>query len=133
MNTDELLTARATTHGSFADNGRVSQTLKRALRSTASYEHLLDTMREAADMICTKLSRIVSGNPHEPDHWEDIAGYAQLVVAELRERQRFKTILDEIEHDQKQRSESVQPKPGRRATAHHKVRGGRRVTRRGTR
>jgi hypothetical protein len=26
-----------------------------------------------------KMSRILCGNPNEPDHWRDIAGYATLI------------------------------------------------------
>jgi hypothetical protein len=33
---------------------------------------------EALEMICTKIARILSGNPNDPDHWKDIAGYAEL-------------------------------------------------------
>lgn len=34
---------------------------------------------EALDMICTKLSRIVNGRPHE-DNWLDIIGYAAIAI-----------------------------------------------------
>jgi hypothetical protein len=33
--------------------------------------------REAIDMICHKLGRILSGDPSHPDHWLDIQGYAR--------------------------------------------------------
>jgi len=42
---------------------------------------LLDDMqRETLEMIATKIGRILSGNPHEVDHWKDGAGYFQLIV-----------------------------------------------------
>jgi hypothetical protein len=34
-------------------------------------------------MILMKLARVIAGNPNEPDHWRDIAGYAELVVRSL--------------------------------------------------
>jgi len=39
---------------------------------------------EALEMIATKLSRIVNGNPNKIDNWDDIAGYATLVADRLR-------------------------------------------------
>jgi hypothetical protein len=40
-------------------------------------------MRESLDMISNKIARIVNGNPSEPDHWIDIAGYATLIANRL--------------------------------------------------
>lgn len=34
---------------------------------------------EALDMIATKMSRIMAGDPTYRDNWDDIAGYARLV------------------------------------------------------
>jgi len=39
--------------------------------------------REALDMICHKIARIVNGNPDYADSWTDIAGYATLVAERL--------------------------------------------------
>lgn len=36
------------------------------------------TQMEALDLMATKQSRIVSGDPTFADHWDDIAGYARL-------------------------------------------------------
>lgn len=80
-NPEETLKARAATHGDFKDTARVAQELKRAIGfglTDGAGKDLPDAQREALDMICTKLARIVSGNPQEPDHWRDIAGYALL-------------------------------------------------------
>jgi hypothetical protein len=35
------------------------------------------------EMIAHKIARILSGDPNHRDHWEDIAGYAELVVREI--------------------------------------------------
>jgi hypothetical protein len=40
-------------------------------------------MAETLDMIAHKIGRIIAGNAAEPDHWRDIAGYAQLVANRL--------------------------------------------------
>lgn len=82
--TEQILEERKGTHGSFADNARVSQCLKQVLHNERSfYVSLSHSQQEALDMICCKISRILSGNADEPDHWQDIAGYATLVVKEL--------------------------------------------------
>ena len=78
-----ILSERHSTHGLFTDQGKLAQQLKTLLRSHSKIE--MDRYQvEAMEMICTKLSRIVCGNPHQLDSWLDIAGYAQLVVDELQ-------------------------------------------------
>lgn len=80
-----ILEERSTTHGSFADNARISQTLKSTIYSTRTYDKMSDIQREAIEMICLKMSRIVSGNPNEVDHWNDIAGYAKLAAKAIED------------------------------------------------
>jgi hypothetical protein len=76
---NETLSTRATTHGDFTDNSYVMQHLKTFLRDHPGWEKLSDPQCEALDMICHKIGRILCGDPHFPDHWHDIAGYATLV------------------------------------------------------
>ena len=76
----ELLAVRAQTHGDYSHHARYTQDLKRCLRAGAAWEGLTDTEREALEVICHKIGRIMAGNPHFRDHWQDIAGYAQLVA-----------------------------------------------------
>lgn len=73
-----ILAERKTTHGEFDENALVSQHLKDFIRSRAGYANLTAVQRESIDMICCKLSRIVSGKAATKDHWTDIAGYARL-------------------------------------------------------
>jgi sulfur carrier protein ThiS len=40
-------------------------------------------MLESLDMIANKIARIVNGDPYYKDSWQDIAGYAQLIVNKL--------------------------------------------------
>lgn len=79
----KILEERAKTHGSFLENSSVSQRLKDVLRYDMAHTKLRCTQREALDMICHKIGRILAGNPDFIDHWQDIAGYAQLIVNEL--------------------------------------------------
>lgn len=78
MEVNEVLASRASSHGEFADNARIMQKLKDAIRAEPGYSKLDPTKREALDMILHKVGRICSGNPEEPDHWLDIEGYARL-------------------------------------------------------
>lgn len=74
------LNDRAKTHGSFIDNGMIMQALKTTMRSLGrNWDSLGSHQKEALEMIQHKIGRILSGNPNEPDHWRDIAGYATLV------------------------------------------------------
>ncbi len=80
----KLLQKREKTHGSFAENARISQELKdifdRELDTSANYNDYGDVQCEVLDMIALKLSRILSGKANRKEHWEDIAGYAQLAI-----------------------------------------------------
>lgn len=73
----DLLQERQKTHGSFARSAEISQRIKDTFRSSGQHG-LSDVHIEALDMIALKLSRILSGQAHFKDHWDDIAGYAHL-------------------------------------------------------
>ncbi len=67
----DILEERQATHGDF---GNTSAIFVRLLVATGPVKNPDLTM--AHTMILNKLARIASGNPNEPDHWRDIAGYA---------------------------------------------------------
>ena len=74
-----ILNEREKTHGDFIEVSKLSQELKDLIIKDVMHDYI----KEALEMICVKLARIVSGNHNEPDHWKDIAGYSELVVAIL--------------------------------------------------
>lgn len=85
VQTEALLAERGTTHGSFRTNAIISQELKNICHRHMSIRTMhakgalySPTHVEAIDMICLKLSRILSGQAHFAEHWDDIAGYAKL-------------------------------------------------------
>lgn len=84
MEIQTLLNEREVTHGDFEKVSNIAQAMKEAL---AFNNNLNRYERESAEMICTKLARIVCGNSNEIDHWRDIVGYAALVVRELEKLQ----------------------------------------------
>ena len=69
-------------HGGMEAVGHLCQALKGELRLNGSnWLDLSYGEREALDMICHKIARILSGaDPHDHQHWEDVAGYAQAAI-----------------------------------------------------
>jgi hypothetical protein len=74
----DTLAQRQHTHGDFTNNATVMQALKGIVRDAVRWGDLSYVQREAIEMICHKIGRVVTGNPNEPDHWLDIEGYARL-------------------------------------------------------
>lgn len=81
----KTLEERKKTHGEFPSHARISMQLKSFITSEMSKgdEEFSYSQREALDMICHKIARILNGNPNHHDHWHDIAGYATLVANQL--------------------------------------------------
>jgi hypothetical protein len=84
----DTLTERGKDYGDFAENAYVAQNIKEALRNSPKWDSVQDTVyiREALDLIASKIGRLLSGNPYHIDGWHDIAGYATLVEQRLNKR-----------------------------------------------
>ena len=81
-----VLADRGERYGDFYSQSAITEALKVVIRggSDMRSDDALDfDMRSALDMIAVKVSRILSGNPHDVDSWVDIAGYASLVARRL--------------------------------------------------
>lgn len=77
----KILDERGARYGEFYDVSKTTIDIQRLLhrgRITREYQVA------ALQMISSKLARIVNGDPDYIDNWVDIAGYAQLVVDELK-------------------------------------------------
>ena len=77
-------------NGPFSRQANLSQRLKRLIPfyfCRDMPEEEADIYEEALDMILHKVARVMAGNPQEVDHWQDIAGYATLVVEYLEREQ----------------------------------------------
>jgi hypothetical protein len=83
-NIEEVLEERETTYGGFTMNAIVSQGMKSHLKLGSSWNSMPVAHKEALEMICHKMSRIVNGNSEYKDSWTDIIGYASLVEKELK-------------------------------------------------
>ena len=80
----KILKEREKTHGYFGDVAERAQQIKDLYRASDNWQEMSYAQQEALDAIASKLARILSGNVDEVDHWHDIAGYATLVVEELK-------------------------------------------------
>ena len=81
--TMSIIDQRAKTHGEYKSTAAWSQSLKDMFRSSHNWNGLNDGQKEALEMIAAKLARLLNGNPQFPDHWDDVAGYAQLGSASI--------------------------------------------------
>lgn len=86
MTPEEIIAERAKTHGDYSTTASIAQSLKRQMRAAVGWHSLSDVQKESLEMVAVKVARILSGDASEPDHFRDIAGYAQLVVADLEDR-----------------------------------------------
>ena len=80
---DDTLKARGKTYGVFADNAHTAQRLKDTIRGSLGWSRLVPDQREALEIIASKISRILHGDPEYVDNWHDIAGYALLIERRL--------------------------------------------------
>ena len=78
----ETLSQRQEQYGSFEDVAMLTEQMVDVMRK-GYYEKLAYNQKMALYMICSKMARIVSGNPNHKDSWHDIAGYATLIDNEL--------------------------------------------------
>jgi hypothetical protein len=80
----EILDERGKRYGKFKDHAELCQKLKHTMILTDVWQILEPDQREALEMICHKIARILNGDPNYADSWVDIAGYAQLVADRLQ-------------------------------------------------
>lgn len=70
-------------HGGIEAVGETSQSLKQTMRLSPNWRKLTNGEREALDLVAHKIARILSGaDPHDSQHWEDVAGYPMAVLRE---------------------------------------------------
>lgn len=79
----DTLKERGKTYGNFDDNARVAQHLKDTVRCSSGWKNLAPDQREALEIIASKISRLLIGDPDHIDSWHDIAGYATLIENRL--------------------------------------------------
>ena len=83
--TNEILQTREITHGDFEIKAMWIQEIMENITGLYVWEDMAADQREAIHMILVKLSRILYGDPNFKDHWDDIAGYAELISETLKD------------------------------------------------
>jgi len=91
MDLNKTLDERGKRYGDYAPKAHYMQQLKDGMRCQPSWTSVRGYQRETLDMIMHKIARIVHGDPDYVDSWQDIAGYATLVVKELTSGAQEKT------------------------------------------
>lgn len=89
MDINTIMEERGSSYGDFGNQAMCAQTLKQILHGHA-HRHGVDLsgeQKEAIDMMATKLSRIVNGDPNKVDSWRDVEGYAKLIADRLEKKQ----------------------------------------------
>jgi hypothetical protein len=76
-------------YGSYLTNAQGAQNIKQAFENTERWNDLRPYQKESLQLIATKISRILNGDPDNVDSWHDISGYAQLVEKELNDEDKF--------------------------------------------
>ena len=86
----KVLDTRAEQYGSFMQSSDTAIRIKGIMHNAIARNevHLFPDQLQALDMIATKISRIVHGNPNHLDSWIDVAGYATLVADRLQGKTR---------------------------------------------
>lgn len=83
MDIQKTLASREGSHGSYKARSVIEQNIKRAMQDSPNWRSLPDDIRSSLEMIATKISRILMGDPEFHDSWHDIIGYAKLVEDRL--------------------------------------------------
>ena len=76
---EQTLAERGSRYGDFESVAETTRALMRTLTDADRFDELSAAQYEALHMICSKMARIVNGDPDYSDNWHDIAGYAKLV------------------------------------------------------
>ena len=79
-----LTDERIPTHGEFHKTAQIAQAIKRVVTDQIQLwdAKLTAHQREGLSMACSKMARIISGDPGFPDHWVDLFEYLALADPE---------------------------------------------------
>jgi hypothetical protein len=78
MDAQQLTKVRKNTHGDWKEQSALADQLIHTTISSTNWYNMEPYQRIALVMILTKVSRICTGDASEPDHWDDLGGYARL-------------------------------------------------------
>ena len=75
-----ILDERLKTHGEYSHQAKMTWEVMHIWQEDAcsNWDKLSPDKKESLHMILHKIGRILTGDPDQRDHWDDIAGYATL-------------------------------------------------------
>lgn len=85
---NDTLTERGGRYGAFIDNAKIAQDLKAIMYNSPKWAELAPDQAEALEVIASKISRMLTGDPQYRDNWHDIVGYAKLVDDRMAEAEK---------------------------------------------
>lgn len=80
---EDILNDRGSRYGDFGTQSETAQAIRRAFKASPNWEFLPDYAREGLDLVATKISRMLCGDPLYLDNVVDILGYMTLVKTEM--------------------------------------------------
>jgi len=85
--TDQILSEREQTHGQYREVAGYAQAIKNVMRTSRNWNRLDVAQAQTLEVVADKVARILCGDPSFLDHWQDGAGYFELVVRDLAQAQ----------------------------------------------
>lgn len=76
---EKLIAERHKTHGDYDQVAIFTQSVKETWRRGPNWGKLTASQALTLDEIAHKVARILTGDPNQCEHWDDIAGYARLI------------------------------------------------------
>lgn len=76
---ETVIDLREASHGDYRKQAQFAQLIKGLFHGHENWRNIPAPQKESIDMIIVKLSRVMAGDPAEPDHWLDISGYAKMI------------------------------------------------------
>lgn len=83
MTIEAMLAERGASYGEYADGAKIAMDMFAVAQAAPSYPAMSAAQQYAVFMILAKLSRMLNGNPNEPDNLRDVIGYSTLVLNTL--------------------------------------------------
>jgi hypothetical protein len=74
----QTLAERGSQYGNWREQAIIAQNVKEAFRKNTNWDSLPPYLRETLDMIASKVSRVLNGNPMYLDNVHDMVGYTKL-------------------------------------------------------
>lgn len=116
QNIDQTLEERGKRYGDFMGHALIAQALLDVIEKMPSWAYMEADQKQCLRAFADKVGRIGNGDPHYPDNWHDIAGYATLVYCRLQEgvasiplgTSELPELLRKFEDQSKQSSEASQ-------------------------